>query len=151
MNLCYTIFSKVGDIMKRQEKYPETKWFVFENVNPTNRITGDCYVRAVTRATGKDYKEVLQTFFDISLNSGYSIGSTKCIELTLQHLGYTKQKQPKHRDNTKYTGKEFCEEFNKGVYICNIGGHHITVVIDGKIHDIWDCTEKTVGNYCKVR
>ena len=58
--------------------------------------------------------------------------------------------QPRHDDNTKYTGKQFCDKFNKGTYVCYIGGHHITVIIDGKIHDIFDCSDKTIGNFWKV-
>ena len=133
--------------MRRQDKYPETKWFVFENVNPKNRITGDCAVRALTKALGIKYAEALGLLVNMSLKSGYSVADKKNIEKVLDAKGITKQKQPRHEDNTKFTGKEFCEKFNKGTYICSIGGHHVTVVVDGKIHDIWDCSDKTIGNY----
>ena len=139
-----------GEYMKRQEKYPETECFIFDNANPKGRLTSDCYVRALTIGLGKDYAEVLGFFVGTSLKYGYSVGSKQTIEKVLQHFGYKKQKQPKHSNNTKYTGKEFCSEFNTGAYICNIGGHHITVIVDGKIHDTWDCSNKTIGNYWKI-
>ena len=36
--------------MRRQDKYPETKWFIYDNVNPKNKITSDCVIRAITKA-----------------------------------------------------------------------------------------------------
>lgn len=27
--------------MRRQDKYPDSKWFTYNNINPKNRITGD--------------------------------------------------------------------------------------------------------------
>ena len=137
--------------MKRQERYPETKWFVFDNPNPKGKLTEDCYVKALTIGLEKEYKDVLQFLFDSSIKTGYSIGSKKNIEKVLESLRYTRKNQPKHKDNSKYTGKEFCEEFNKGTYICNIGGHHVTVIVNGKIHDTWDCSNKCIGNYWKVK
>lgn len=137
--------------MKRQDKYPETRWFVFDNANPKGKLTEDCYVRALARGLEEDYRSVLEALVDSCIKTGYSVGSRKNIEKVLEGFKCVKNKQPKHKDNTKYTGKEFCERFNKGTYICNIGGHHITVVIDGKIHDTWDCSNKTIGNYWKVK
>lgn len=137
--------------MRRQDKYPETKWFCFENLNPKNRITGDCAVRALTKALGVEYEKALGMLVGMSLKSGYSVADKKNIEKVLDAKGITKQKQPRHKDNTKFTGKEFCEKFNKGTYICSIGGHHVTVVVDGKIYDIWDCSDKTIGNYWKTK
>lgn len=137
--------------MKRQDKYPETKWFVFDNPNPKKKLTEDCYVRALTIGLEKEYKDVLQLLFDSCIKTGYSIGSKKNIEKVLESLGYGRNSQPKHADGTKYTGKQFCETFRKGTYICNIGGHHITVIVDGKIHDTWDCSNKCIGNYWKIK
>jgi len=80
----------------------------------------------------------------------------------LQSKGWVKHNQPKKRDNTKFTGKEFCKELNCNIaavgvtVIANIGGHHIVCIkehYDGdayglhKVYDIWDSTDGCIGNY----
>lgn len=138
--------------MRRQDKYPETKWFIYDNVNPKNKITSDCVIRAITRAFNIEYDKALDLLVDTCRKTGYAITDKKNYEkLFKDTYKLEMQKQPRHKNNTKYTGKEFCEEFNKGIYICKIGGHHITVIVNGKIHDIWDCSDKTIGNYWKVK
>ena len=55
---------------------------------------------------------------------------------------------PKHKDNSRYTVKEFIDELAKpkGTYIISIA-NHLTLVINKKLVDIWDCSRKSVGNY----
>lgn len=36
--------------------------YIYKNVNPKNKKVDDCVIRAVTLATGQDYKKV---FFDL--------------------------------------------------------------------------------------
>lgn len=133
----------------REQKYPETKTFHYYNANPKNRITGDCTFRAIATALEKTWEEVVMEMAELSCRTGYAINDSKGIERYLKEQGWEKHKQPRKLDNTKYTGKEFCERLvNKDVrYICNIGGHHIVAIIDGKINDIWDSTNGSIGNY----
>ena len=68
-----------------------------------------------------------------------------------------KQKMPRHIDKTKYTGEEFIDYVkihhpNSKYIIANIGYHHMTTFGDldnsgVKCIDIWDCTDRCVGNY----
>lgn len=131
---------------KRVEKYPETPTFHYHNENPKNRITGDCTFRAIARATGKSWTEVVMEMAEMSCKTGYAINDKKGIERYLKSIGWIKMSQPRKSDWTKYTGKEFCKVF-KGTCIAKIGGHHVTCIIDGKVNDIWDCTDKCIGNY----
>ena len=34
-------------IMNRKDKNPTTNWFLYNNVNPKNKINGDCVIRAI--------------------------------------------------------------------------------------------------------
>lgn len=96
----------------------------------------------------------------------FGIYDKKGIETYLKEQGFTKCKQPRKYDRTKYTGKEFCKvlqafgkdpatygnEIGDGIIsapriVASIGGHHITAIINGKVNDIWDCTGKSIGNY----
>lgn len=139
--------------MKRQNKYPETNTFHFYNANPKNRLTGDCAFRAISTALGQTWEQTVMEMAEFSCRTGYAINDKKGIERYLKEKGWVKYKQPRKSDNTKYTGKEFCEEVqcNRNTYypqiIAMIGGHHIVAIMWGQVYDIWDCTNRTIGNY----
>lgn len=130
----------------RQQKYPNTSTFTYYNANPKGRITCDCVARAICTALDESYEQVLMEMFKLQIESGYEYTDKKGIENYMKLKGWTKMKQPRKSDNTKYIGKEFCKMF-KGTCVANIGGHHIVCIKDGKVHDIWDSTDGCIGNY----
>lgn len=136
----------------RTDIYPDTDTFICYNANPKNRITGDCTFRAISTAMEMPWNEVVMEMAELSCDTGYAINDKKGIERYLTKKGWVKMKQPRRRDNTKYTGKEFIEEIVREQYydepiIVSIGGHHLTCVCANHFMDIWDCTDKSVGNY----
>ena len=137
----------------RQEKYPETTTFKYHNQNPKNRITGDCAFRAISLATGKDYNTVVREMAEIQCKTGYALNDKKGIERYMESIGWIKCKQPRDEFNQKYTGKDFCYKLQDAnilePIVATIGGHHIICIRDGKINDIWDCSNKCIGNYWK--
>ena len=132
--------------MKRSQKYVDTETFHFHNQNPKGRITGDCAFRAISLATGKPYNECVMEMAKKMCETGYALNDKKGEDAYLKSLGWIKMPQPRKGDNTKYTGEEFCKIF-KGTCIANIGGHHIVCIKDGKVWDIWNSTQGTIGNY----
>lgn len=138
--------------MKSQVKYPETATFHYFNANPKNRITGDCAYRAISTATGIPYNEVVMGCAEIHCKTGYEPTMGKGLEAYMASIGWVKHNQPRKADGTKYTGVEFCKLIQRGGLnasrlFCNIGGHHVVAIVDGKVNDIWDSTGKCVGNY----
>lgn len=144
--------------MTSQQKYPDTDVFHFHNENPKGRYTGDCFIRAIARATGKTWDEVLDGLYATSKRTKYSIASKECYGRYLEGLGWVKHKQPRKSDGTKYTGTEFCRQLKR--YDCelegdfpidrivaHIGGHHIVAIVEGQVNDIWDCTDGCIGNF----
>ena len=134
--------------MKRQNKFPDTSTFHFYNANPKNRITGDCVIRALCTALEEPYEVIYKELFEFSLKCGYMLNDKKCYDKYLKAKGWVKYKQPRKEDNTKYTGKEFCERAREYEnYIAKIGGHHIVAIVHGRVNDIWDSTDGCIGNY----
>jgi hypothetical protein len=149
--------------MTRQQKYPETSTFHYFNANPKNRKTGDCAIRAIATATGIAYNDVVMKLAKIQCDSGYEPTMDKGLELFMDSIGWIKHRQPRHEDNTKFTGKEFCTYLSVcykkdlGNIIADIGGHHMVAIVpsclgDGindrfKVFDIWDSTDGCIGNY----
>lgn len=142
----------------RQEKYPETRTFHYYNANPKGRLTGDCVTRAICMALGKSYETVYRELLEMCLKTGYSLASAECYSRYLETQGWKKMKQPRKFDNTKYTGKEWCEKVQDDIdwtengkqleqIVAHIGGNHIVAIIDGKVYDTWDSTDGCIGNY----
>ena len=126
--------------------------FTYNNANPKNsKSSGDCVVRAIALGTGKSWDEVFEALCTLGMKLKAMPNDDKVYNKYLEQLGYTKLKQPRKSDNTKYTVKEFASKARKGdVYIINVA-NHLTCVMENKVQDTWDCGYKCVGNYWKIR
>lgn len=134
--------------MKRIQKYPETETFHYHNANPKGRIGGDCVIRAIAVFLGITWEQCFREMTEVALKHYALVDEPKTYVAYLQEKGFAKMPQPRKADNTKYTGKEFCEEIAKDGkrYVVSMA-NHLSLVFNKKIWDIWDCTGKTVGNY----
>lgn len=149
--------------MNRQQKYPDTYTFHFYNANPKNKYTGDCVIRAISTALEQSWEQTIKELTELGIKYGYVYNDTKCYERYLKSKGWVKHKQPRKDDNTKYTGKEFCNylyeysdcsynPYIQGNVIAHIGGHHIITYVEEKrrkyrCYDTWDSTDGCIGNY----
>ena len=130
-----------------QQKHPNTETFTWHNVNPHGRITGDCVFRAFSLALNQDYAQTVREMAEVMIETGYALNDKYGEEEYLRRKGWEKQKQPRKADGTKYTADEFAKTAPSDRIVLHAGGHHTTCIIDGKIHDIWNCGYKCVGNY----
>ena len=129
-----------------------TKWFKYYNLNPKNKKTTDCVIRAIAGALNKTYAEVFGDICIISMKTGYYVDDRRCYKKYLESIGLQIQKQPRKVNGKKYTLKEFIDDnkFNNQVYLVNLA-NHLTLVKDNVCCDVWDCTDYTVGNYWVVK
>lgn len=108
----------------------------------------------------QDYNETVMEMAELMCKTGYAMNDKKGEEAYLKTKGWTKCKQPRKLDGTKYTGYEFCrmlqgeqidfmdaELLTSDRIVAHIGGHHMVAIINGKVEDIWDSTGGTIGNY----
>lgn len=148
--------------MTREElyraKYPETSTFHLYNANPKKRITGDCRIRAISVACEIPYNQVVMDLAKIQCETGYDQCTGQGIDILMKQYGWIKCKQPRKADNTKYTGKQWCDQIQEDIVwakngeqlrriMANIGGNHEVAIIDGKVWDTWDSTDGCIGNY----
>lgn len=132
--------------INRKKKYPDTDTFKWYNANPKHNITGDCVIRAISKATNKDWYETLDNLCNIGKELGDVPNCDIAYETYLNNEGFTKMKQPKKASGKKYTANEFAKNHKKGSYVLRLA-NHLTVCVDGILYDIWNCGYKTVGNY----
>ena len=122
--------------------------YIEYNMNPKNKKTGDCVIRAIGFATNKEWGNVYRDLAELGIKKGLMINDTKNWRAYLKDLGYETQKMPRKLNNKRYSLEEFCDkiaEDNK-TYIVKIASH-LTVVKDKNLYDIWNCSRKYVGNY----
>lgn len=124
--------------------------YVETNVNPKHRKTGDCGVRALVGTLGISYEQAIDECAYWAKKKCYGITDKQIMELVLNQHGYTKMKQPRKWDNTKYLVKEMDEvvtkrQLQEGVFI-TVANHH-TCIKNGVLQDIWNCGNMCVGNY----
>ena len=146
---------------KRQKKYPDTDYFHYHNSNPKGKVTTDCVVRAVTTVLNQPYEQTLREMAEMTIKTGYMLNENKGIDAYMKSKGWTKCKQPKKYDGTKYTGREFCRTLTHPTYseelqlteksfeihrvLAKIGGHHIVAIMSGQIWDTWNSADGSIG------
>ena len=124
--------------------------FIFHNENPKKLVSSaDCVIRAIALATGKTWENTLEGLVEISLKVKDVPNAKRVYNKYLEQLGYPMQKQPRKTNNKKYTAEEFAKKFDEGTYVISLA-NHLSVVVDGKIYDTWNCSDRSVGNYWEV-
>lgn len=121
-------------------------YYLEQNVNPKGRKTGDCSTRALVSVLGISYDEALRLQYEEALKCYYDTTSKQVMERVLSKFGFVKMKQPKKYDGTKYTIKELDRVIGHKTALVTVAHHH-TAVVNGCCIDIWDCRNKSVGNY----
>ena len=137
--------------MREKDRKKNTETYHFYNANPKGLYTGDCRYRAYALASGVSWEIAVMTVALWSVKTGSVDWNGDTMDAVLQEFGpWQKQKEPKHADGTKYTvaqlAKTLKKNGEKNPVIVSIN-HHVTTIKDGKVWDIWDCSNQYVRNY----
>lgn len=110
------------------------------NLNPHSLRVGDCVVRAISKALNQSWGT---TYVELSIQ-GYIMGdimnSNAVWDRYLHKKGYTRATISNDCADC-YSVKDFAKDHAKGTYIVGTGTH-ATTIINGKIYDIWDCSNE---------
>ena len=121
--------------------------FLKININPKNKKTTDCAVRAVAQACNIAYNEAAKELFDLWLETGYEMTEPRTMTKVLEKHGFVTKGKPKHENNKTYSVKELGDEFGKGnIILAQVAGHY-TVLKNNKLLDLWDCSTCCVYRY----
>ena len=110
------------------------------NPNPAGKNVGDCTVRAICKATGKEWGDVylglcMQGYLMGDLPSANSVWGAY-----LHNIGYSRGIVPDSCPEC-YTVADFAAEYPVGTYILALSGH-VVCVKDGSVYDSWDSSEE---------
>ena len=110
--------------------------FVKTNPNPNGNRVGDCVIRAISIATGKNWEQV---YIDLALK-GFVMGdmpsSNSVWGAYLRDEGYTRYTVPNTCPDC-YTVRDFASENPIGTYILGTGTHAVAVK-EGDYYDAFD-------------
>lgn len=110
------------------------------NPNPCQRKTGDCAIRAVTKALNMSWDDAyLEMCAEGFLLCDWG-NQNRVWGSVLRNHGFKKKMIP-CEDLDCYTAEDFAGEHFKGTYVLGFGDHVCTVV-DGNIFDAFDSSRE---------
>lgn len=146
---------------RRKYTYPDEHLeFAVENVNPAQRIVGDCAVRALSSAYGCTWDEAIDRLAQANHYTDPVINSKIYIDVALIKAGFERHRKIV-RYNRTVCAKEFCDElsytYHNGERVfAYLGTSHCAAILpfeeaDGtvryKVQDTWDSTSRRVEEY----
>lgn len=137
--------------MERKTTMARSKRYVYYQPNKKDikDETGDCQVRALSKALGLSWVEA----FDITIPicrelQTYTIfdGNHKKTVEAMNTLGFKYTGVSTKAGTKRPTVDSFAKEHPSGTYIVKVS-HHVVAVIDGKYYDTWDSGYKSLYGY----
>lgn len=116
--------------------------------NPCGKSIGDCVVRALSKALNLKWEDAYLILVAEGLRACEMPSSNAVWGEVLRRRGFRKGILPTTCPNCM-TVKQFCEEYNKGVYVIGTGNHAVTA-IDGDYYDSWDSGNEVVAYFWEM-
>lgn len=117
--------------------------YKFHNANGRDRFVNDCVIRAISVAEGKTWDESYDELSDIAQDEGNLLDNVQFVE------GYLDRRYKRVPHYARTVG-QFADEYPVGIYLVTMP-HHITVIIDGTVYDIFDCRSRTMWSAWEVK
>lgn len=121
--------------------------FVFLNPNPSQNLTGDCVIRAISLAEDLSWED---TYIDLALEGFMLHDMPSANHVWANYLtkrGYKRYAVPNTCPNC-FTVNTFALVNPKGIFILATGSHVVTVS-DGNYFDTWDSGKEIPIYYFK--
>lgn len=114
-----------------------SNWIEY-NPNPKHQRVGDCAVRAIAKALGKDWETVYVGITAMGFYLSDMPSANRVLGRYLKREGFQQHIVDDYGD-TFYTVDDFCNDHPEGTYILSIlDPGHVVCVVDGKYYDSWD-------------
>lgn len=110
--------------------------FVYLNLNPENKIVGDCTIRAISLAMDQDWTD---TYADLTMVGRFLHDMPSSNSVWGEYLllnGFKRHIIP-NTCPACYSVRQFARDYPVGTFILATGSHVVTV-IDGDYYDTWD-------------
>lgn len=118
----------------------------YYNPNPLKKETGDCVVRAMTKALDRDWDSVFKELFEIGFELKVMPNNDEAWKALLIKNGFVLHKVTNKRGSKRPTVQSFASEHKKGTYVLRVANHIVTCQ-DGYYYDLFDSGESSLYGY----
>lgn len=111
--------------------------YAYFNENPAGKSTGDCTIRALSKALGQTWDE---TYVGLCLEGFYRKDWGNADSVWGPYLyrhGFRRHLIPDDGLG-HYTVSDFSEDHPHGVFVLSMPGRHVLTVVDGQYFDSWE-------------
>lgn len=116
----------------------KTATFEYTNPHPNGKHIGDCVIRAISVATGKEWLKVYAELCE--LGREYLETPTGVFKEYLDKIGTRLPSVIKNKK--RITPRQLAKLKDGNTYVVRVANHLVTVK-DGKVRDTWDSGEKS--------
>ena len=137
--------------MNKQQRMKDTLYYKYYNVNPFEKFGGDCVVRAIALMTNDSWAGTIHKLTDLGIQKGFVLNDKHVYIDYLKKKGFIEMNEPRDDYNRKMSLADFLDN-NPNVtdFVAIVGSHHVTAVKNGRVHDIWNCSNETIHRYYVV-
>lgn len=114
--------------------------FIYTNVNPTGKKTGDCVIRAIAIVTDETWEKAYIDLCAEGLALADLPNANSVWGSYLRKHGFKREAIPNTCPDC-YTIADFCADHPYGRYVVGTGSH-VATVIDGNLMDAWDSSNE---------
>lgn len=111
---------------------------------------GDCVVRSLTKATGKEWLTVFDELAVIARGFQCMPNSKPAYEEYLKRNGFEYFGISNKKGSKRPTVQGFSKDNNSGTYVLVVA-NHLVCSADGVYYDTWDCGEKSLYGYWRLK
>ena len=119
--------------------------FRYLNLNPFQKKTGDCVIRATALGLGVDWHRASDMLYEQARGCGCEMSCLGCYSNLFKRLGFDKV----NISDEEVTVGEIAKKHKYTTLIIRVQGH-LTCAINSIVYDIWDCTNEIVDCFWEV-
>lgn len=135
---------------KKQDYYVPTENFIPTQPNPTEKndrsTKGDCAIRALANGAGITWLEAFDLLTAEARRTFNVPSDITCFRGALSALGYTEVTPKVVKGKKRLTVEGLAKKNKHGRYIVQVA-NHFTAIVEGKIRDTWNTSNKCVYRY----
>lgn len=132
----------------RDSRLKSTPYYEYTNLNPKNRLSEDCVIRAVALVTGQTWEQTIRELTELGIKNSYVCNDSKLFPKYLELKGFRQMNEPRDYFNKKMSIKEFLQEHPEyDTFLCVAGSHHVTAIKNGKVRDVWNSSNQTMHRW----
>ncbi|PGR83624.1 hypothetical protein [Bacillus cereus] len=118
----------------------------YYNPNPLKKETGDCVVRALCKATGKDWDTVYRELYEIGMELKVMPNSKEAWKTYLRRQGFIEHKVSNKKGTKRPKVQEFARSHRTGTFVLSVA-HHVVTCEDGYYYDLDDFGRSSLYSY----